>query len=613
MKAYTYTLGGEDCDIFFPETDDDFAEFARWWAAERGVMGLDTETTGLDIYSAGHGVRLVQIGSARTAWVINVERDDYRERLGPMLRQGDKRYACHNAAYDLLVLDRHGLVSLEDIAGRVIDTRIYGHLLDPRTKYEGGTGLRLKELSDVYVDNTAPDTEKGLYEVFRRDYKATKSTGWALIDVDHPVYVLYAGLDALFAARLAVTLGEMIDEAGMRALADFEHALADCLMVMQRRGVKVDVPYAEGLRDRLLGEAETYRATAARYGVENINATSQVSAALVAMGEDLSERTASGALKVDKGVLLPLADLDPYWNRLDTRTPNPLADAVVRAKRAERWADTYAGAFVEQRDSADRIHAMIGGLQARTARMSISNPPLQQLPSSDWTVRRALVADPGHLMVASDYAQVEMRVLAALSRDRRLIKAIQDGVDLHSYTAELVYGPDFNPQHRKLMKGVGFGKVYGGGATTLARQTGAPIAQVRGAIKAYDRTYPGIKRYSRKLQDRADFGKREVVTPSGRHLPLDRDRLYAATNYVVQSTARDIIAQAILRIFDGGLGDGLLLPVHDELVAQAPASDAEDYVKELGRLMDMDFYGVPIVSDPEVLGASWGHGYGAPR
>lgn len=610
MKTYHYTLAGEECTINYPERAEDMAAFRRWFDAEQSIMGADTETTGLDIFTPTHGLRLFQIGNRREAWVINMERDDFRHEVRDRLwLRTDKRLAFHNAPYDMLVLDRHNIIPLEQLAGRVTDTHIYGHLLDPRMKHEGGTGLKAKELADVYIDNTAPDTATGLYKVFREEYKATKATGWALIDIDHPTYVLYAGLDALFAARLADTLGEMIRDNGLSTLAEFEHTLSGCLMQMQRRGIKVDVAYVETLRERLTADAEKYRTIAARYGVENVNSTAQAAEALQAMGEELTERTPSGLLKVDKAIVLPMADLDPYWNRLDVRTPNPLADALLRSKRAEKWRGTYADAFLSLRDADDHVHPSIGGLQARTARMSISHPPLQQLPSSDYTIRRGLIADDGMSIVAADYAQVEMRVLAALCKDRRLVEAIISGVDLHDYTAELVYGEGFTKQNRKLMKGVGFGKVYGGGATTLSRQTGAPIAQVRGAIKAYDRTYPGIKRYSQKLQQRADFGKREVITPSGRHLPLDRDRVYAATNYVVQSTARDIIAQAIIRIFDAGLGDGMLLPVHDELVAQAPVAEAEDYISEVSKHMDMDFFGIPIVSEPEVYGMSWGDGY----
>jgi DNA polymerase-1 len=329
------------------------------------------------------------------------------------------------------------------------------------------------------------------------------------------------------------------------------------------------------------------------------------------MGEQLEERTASGALKVDKSVLLALADLDTNWQRIEAREPNKLADAVLRAKRADKWANTYVGTFLNQRDAQNRLHPSINSLQARTARMSVSNPPLQQLPSSDWRIRRAFIADPGMLMIAADYQQVEMRVLAALSQDKTLLDAIAEGVDLHDFTAARVFGYGFTKAQRKIAKAVGFGKVYGGGAASIARQTGAPVEAVKNAISAYDQTYPGIKQFANKLQRKAEFGVKEVVTPSGRHLPLDRDRLYAATNYVVQSTARDLLAQAIVDLHLAGLGDFLLLPVHDELIAQAPADSAAEVVKEIGKVMESTFFGVEITSDPEVLGMSWGHGYGA--
>lgn len=606
MQTHRYTLAGEECVIYFPERSADLAGFEDFLSRGDAVLGLDTETTDLDIYKPSHALRLVQFGNRSEAWVLDPAR--FRAEIASTLRSG-RRFVIHNATFDWLVLDKHLGVTIEELAPVTFDTRIFAHLLDPRSPHEGGIGQKLKGLSEVYIDPAAPDTERGLIEVFRRDYGATKDTGWALIDLDHPTYVTYSGLDPILARRLFDALTPLIKGAGLSDLATFEHEVAAALAVLQRRGVLVDVDYTEKLRADLTEEAEKYRAVATRYGVMNVNSTAQVAEGLLGMGESLTERTNSGNFKVDKHVLSVLADLDSDWERNGARKPNPLADAVLRVKRAEKWAKAYAGAFMDLRDECDRLHPMIGGLQARTARMSIARPPLQQLPSGDAMVRRALIADPGHSIVTCDYAQIEMRVLAALAEDKKLIEAICSGVDLHNYTAELVYGKDFTKAHRKLMKGVGFGKVYGGGAATLSRQTGAPIESVKGAIRAYDRTYPGIKRYSQRLQRSAGYGTREVVTPTGRHLPLDRDRLYSATNYMVQSTARDVLAEAILDLFDAGLGDGLLLPVHDEIIAQAPTEDADEYIREVSRIMNRDFYGVPLTSDPEVCGASWGDGY----
>lgn len=610
MRTHSYSLGGSAVTINVPESPRDLHSFWDFLALGDQVLGLDTETSGLDVYSSGFTCRLVQIGNADTAFVLRV--DQFRDAIVKALRQ-DRHWTLHNAPYDLKVIDQTLGVKIEELGPRAFDTRVFGHLLDPRQAHEGGTGLSLKELSAIYVDPAAPDTAKDLHAVFRAEYSATKSTGWAVIDIDHPTYEMYAGLDPILARRLFDELAPMIKGLGLNHLAQFELHFQVLTSLMERRGVKVDVPYTEHLKTELAQEAEAHRKIAARYGVENVNSTAQVAEALTAMGETLTETTPSGKPKVDKSVLTAIADLDLQWERLEVREPNPLADAVLRSKRAEKWGEAYAGAFLDLRDGDDRLHPFIGTLQARTARMSISNPPLQQLPSGDWKIRRALIADPGHLIIAADYQAVEMRVLAALAEEETMKKAILDGEDLHSFTARMVYGEEFTKAHRKIAKAVGFGKVYGGGATTIQRQTGAPMEQVREALAGYDATFPGIKRFAKKLQNRAEYGKKEVVTLSGRHLPLDRDRLYAATNYVVQSTARDLLAQAIVDIHDAGMGDYLLLPVHDELIAQAPAAEAEEVIREIGRLMEtQDFLGVPILSDPEVYGPSWGHGYGAP-
>lgn len=608
MRTYHYTLSGEECVVFFPERREDLADFEAFLARGDRVLGLDTETTSLDVYTPGFRVRLVQFGNTREAWVLRA--DLFADAIRRALRQ-DRLFVVHNASFDLRVIDRTLGVRIEEIADRVLDTRILAHLLDPRSPQEGGVGLSLKPLSAVFVDPAAPDTQEGLTAVFR-SLGYTKATGWAHIPIDHETYVLYAGLDVLLAARLFRELGPMVKDLGLSNLSRFEHHLQALLCLMERRGMLLDVPYVEGLVGRLAEEAKEARDVAARYGVPNVNSTAQVAAALQGMGETLREKTPSGAWKVDKAVLLPLADLNAQGERLEVRDPNPLAAAVLRAKRAEKWSASYAEAFLALRDDQDRIHPNIGSLQARTARMSVSRPPLQQLPSGDWTIRRALIADPGQAVIAADYAQVEMRVLAALCGDATLTEAILSGVDLHDFTARKVFGEGFTKQQRKIAKSIGFGKVYGGGVDTISRQTGAAPDAVRPALAAYDATFPGIRRYSRRLQNRAQFGKREVVTPSGRHLPLDRSRIYAATNYVVQSTARDLLAQAIVDLFEAGLGDYLLLPIHDEILGQAPVEEAEEVIREIGRVMQSTFMGIPILSDPEVYGPSWGHGYGAP-
>lgn len=607
MLTQTHIVNGSECLIHTPESQRDLAGFQAFLRKNDPVIGLDTETTGLNIFSPGFKVRLVQFGNEREAWVLRVDlfADEIRKTL-----QSDRIFAVHNAPFDLLVIDKHLGVRVEDLAPRVFDTRIFAHLIDPRQESEGGAGLSLKPLSAIYVDPDAPDTAAGLYAEFRKIGK-TKETGWAAIDIMHPLYNRYAGLDVILETRLFHELAAIIKGIGLSRLSKFEHLFQSYIMLLQRKGMLVDMEYAERLDGDLSVEAAEWRAKAAKYGVENVNSTAQISEALTGMGVELTERTPAGALKVDKGVLLPLADMDPTWKELGLRTPNPLAEAVLHAKRAEKWRVAYIDAFRRLADEDSRLHPSIGTLQARTARMSVSNPPLQQLPSKEHRIRRAILADPGHVMLSADYDQVEFRVLAALADVKGMKTAIAEGIDLHDFTAELIWGPEFTKFQRSLGKGVGFGKVFGGGAPTLSRQTGAPIEQVREAIAKYDAVYPEIKKFGRMLQRKAEYGKREVVTVSGRHLPLDKDRLYAAVNYVVQSTARDVIAESIVDIFDAGLGDTLLMPIHDEVLFQSPAEDAEEVGHEIGKIMSKPFMGVPLTASAEIYGKNWGAGYGA--
>jgi DNA polymerase-1 len=214
-------------------------------------------------------------------------------------------------------------------------------------------------------------------------------------------------------------------------------------------------------------------------------------------------------------------------------------------------------------------------------------------------------------MVSTDFQAVEMRVLAALADVMRMKDAIRAGEDLHSFTARLVFGENFTPKHRKLCKGVGFGKVYGGGAATIARQTGAPIADVQRAISAYDRVYPEIKRASGRWQREARATGMVHVSATGRRLPLDRDRTYAVVNYACQSAARDVLGQALLHMEEAGLLPLLRLPIHDEVLASVPAEDAKDIAREIERCMTFSLYGVPIEAEAEIGKRSWGSLYGA--
>jgi len=616
MRRYPYAIAGDPVQVYVPEDDDDLRVFLDWvrGAAMAGPVAVDTETSGLDIYRPGYQLRTVQFGDRNTGYVIHWERGGRFHEAALIALRNIAQMLIHNAPFDWLVLDKHAGVSVESLAPRTVDTKIKATLRDPRAPMEGGLGTGLKPLSGHFLDPAAPDTQGDLTAVFR-SMGLTKANGFANIPLQHDTYNLYAGLDVILTARIDPVLTAELDRIGVRpALVQYEHEIARMCSIMQRTGLVLDTEYTVRLRDQLRDEQDDFTRRAAQYGVANVNSTAQIAEALLAMGERLTERTASGAWKVDKAVLSALADMSVQGDRLGVRAPNPLAEAVIRSKRAGKWATTYADTFLSEVDANGRIHANINTLAARTGRMSVTKPAVQTLPSSDWMIRRCLLADEGHVMGSTDFQAIEMRVLAALAGVRKMTEGFVSGgddFDIHMYTAQLVKGPDATQKHRKVFKGAGFGKVYGGGVATIARQTGASEDEIRQAVAAYDREFPEIKRMSNRWQREARQRGWVHVSVTGRQLPLDPDRAYAVVNYACQSAARDCLGQSMLNAEEAGLLPYLRLPVHDEFVWSAPAGQAEEISLEIEKSMTFDLFGVPIVASSEIGGRSWGSLYGA--
>ncbi|WP_216677822.1 DNA polymerase [Streptomyces sp. MNP-20] len=615
VLTYHHTVAGDPVRIHVPVTPVELDQFIDWArdADRRGPVALDTETSGLAMFSAGYKLRTVQFGDAQDAWVIHWERGGAFRRAALHVLHRARQFLIHNAPFDWLVLDQHAGISVGELAPRTRDTRVLAMLLDPRQLDEGGVGVALKPLSAHYVDPAAPDTQGDLTAIFR-GLGLTKADGFARIDLDHPTYNLYAGLDVLLTARLYPRLTTELERRGVRSeLVEYEHEIARMCTLMQRRGLIVDQEYTRTLADRLAEEADRYGTVAARYGVAKVGSGPQVAEALAGMGETLTERTKGGALSTAKDVLLPMADLDRDWQRIGAREPNPLADAVLRAKRAEKWGKTYAEGFLAKLSPAGRIHPTVTALAARTGRMSVADG-LHQLPSSDHVIRRAILAEEGHVWISTDFQAVEMRVLAALAGVRRMVDGFRNGgdaFDIHMFTAQLIKGAGATPKDRKLFKSAGFGKVYGGGLRTLSRQTGASESEIHRAVTAYDSAFPEIRRASARWQREARATGLVTVSATGRHMPLDRDRMYAVVNYQCQSAGRDLLGQAMLNAEAAGVLECCRLPIHDELLASAPVSEAQEIAREFEKAMTMDLFGVPIVATADIGGRSWGSLYGA--
>ena len=590
---------GYGATIYEVEKAGDLPAFSAW-LRDQPAVAIDTETTGLNWAGADFEVRLVQFGNANESYVVPAR----HLTTATWIYELPPRVYMHNAPFDILALSSLTGFYSSRLMFVTQDTRIMAHLLDPRAEMEGGLGHSLKGLSTALLDKDAGRLERELHEIFKTELKAKPvSAGWRLIPANHPTYVQYAGMDTIFTYRLAQVLERKLRTAGMSHLLDFEHRVQAVTTDMMYRGIRVDGVYTKGLADDLDEQRIEAEAKAQALGLENVNSPKQVAEALMRFGwtPDPKKMTATGQPIVDKDVLSELSTAG-----------SPLALAVTEAKRAGKWLTSYVESMLVNRDSRGHIHPTIRSLAARTARMSVSDPPLQQLPTGDFTIRRCLVADRADWQMGGvDYKAIEMRVLAALADVKNMKTAILDGEDIHDFTAKMLYGPGFTPAQRKLAKNTGFGKVYGGGAAKLALTSGTPLGIVKKAIKAYDDLFPEISKYAKSLGAEA-AASGYIVTPSGRRLPVDKGKEYAAVNYMVQSTARDVLAQGLLDLAGAGLLGSVLLPVHDEVLFQAPAADAEIVAKDIANTLRVpDFRGLPLDVDASVYGPSWGHGYGA--
>jgi len=393
-------------------------------------------------------------------------------------------------------------------------------------------------------------------------------------------------------------------------LVDYEHQLNYAFMLMENKGIHVDQEYAEGyLSDTYRRRHREAKEICKGFGLDNFNSSKQVATCLLAHGAELTKRTKTG-FSTDKEVMADLI--------LDGGEVAVLAQAVQDAKSALGFKTKYVDKVLAALDPEGRVHPSHMSLQARTARTSVSDPPLHQLPSRDnpggrtWEIRRMFDATPGHVLIAVDFDQIELVVLAAICKDKALIRAIQQGADLHQITADAAGVP------RPVGKMANFLMVYGGGAVELVRRAkmvGHPIthAEAVRTIKAFHRLYPGVGRMSRQIQQAFHSGRKHVVTATGRRLPLDRHRVYAGTNYKVQSLARDVFGQGCINLRDSpDWWQYVILTIHDEYLAEVPIDLVDDFRREVPKVVSIENFmnmEINVTGGASEAVPTWGHLY----
>lgn len=579
----------DDATLNWVETAEDAFAFMRWLGERRPILGMDTETTGLKPY-AGDTLRLVQFGDAVTGWAISAL--GWRALIKEAIAKYTSPIVFQNVKFDLHFLEQAGLPI--PAWNQLHDSAIMAKLRHPQLP------AGLKQTGErLWPGSSVGET------VLNEAKRAGKWT-WATIPEDHPAYWGYSAWDPVLTTRISDKYWPEVQTC--RAAYDREMAYQRIMYGCERRGLRVDPEYTAGLRSEWDTELVVLHAELRDMGLANANSGRQIAQAMqLTEGWDPTEFTETGLPKVDAGTMKGI-DSD-------------ISRRVLRLRRLTKWRSAYLNKFLQERDAGDCVHASINTLQARTGRSSITGIPLQTLPSrgdGGGIIRTCVLPYEGDQLWASDFDNVEMRGFAHFSQDPRLLGAAREGLDMHKYTASLVYGVEMEnvtKEQRALAKqSVSFGKLYGAGKEKVAASASATEEQVDVFLNQYAELFPGVDAFTRQVIDLGRKRGREtgagyITTWGGRYAPCDDDKFYALVNYLIQGSCADIFKERVIAVDNAGYGDNIVIPIHDEVLFSFPKGDTESPVDASNVLAAMTELSVPLTTGLKGPFDNWGQAY----
>ncbi len=542
-----------------------------------GAIAVDTETDGLDTMRA----RLIGFSlstAAGQACYVPIAHEILAEQLplqtaievlGPLLTDPSVVKIYQNAKFDLMIMGRAGFPQ----ASPVDDSMLISYVQEA-----GMHGHGLDELSQLHLGHTPISFD---------EVTGTGRNRLPFAQVPIERATAYAAEDADVTFRLWDSLRPRLRQAGALALYEqVERRLLPILLDMERAGIKVDEDDLRRMSVDFEGrmavmELDCHRLAGHAF---NVGSPKQLGEVLFdEMGLPGGKRMKTGAWGTDSSVLQTLSD---QGHDLPTR--------ILEWRQLQKLKSTYADALVQQiNPDTKRVHTSFAMAIASTGRLSSADPNLQNIPvrtEEGSRIRRAFVAEPGHVLVSADYSQIELRLLAHVADIPQLKESFANGEDIHARTASEVFGvpmAGMDAMTRRRAKAINFGIIYGISGFGLARQLGIGPGEARVYIDRYFQRYPGIRAYmDRTKADAKALGY--VTTPFGRRcwVPGIADkngarRAYAerqAINAPLQGGAADIIKRAMVKLpaelLAAGSRSRLLLQVHDELLFEAPEDEA---------------------------------------
>ncbi|QVM96670.1 DNA polymerase I [Pseudomonas sp. SORT22] len=603
------------------ETILDQARFDAWLEKLRQapLFAFDTETTGLDAQQAqlvgvsfavqAHEGAYVPLTHSYMGVPEQLDRDSVLLALKPLLEDPAKVKVAQNAKYDMNILANCAIGG--DIAngiqmqGVAYDTMLESYVLDSTATRHDMDSLALKYLNHTTI---------GFTDIAG---KGAKQLTFDQISLEQAGP--YAAEDADVTLRLHQTLQQKLASIPslQSVLTDIEMPLVPVLAEIERQGALVDAKLL-GVQSIELGEkmAELERQAFEIAGEEfNLGSPKQLGVILYdKLGMPVLNKTAKGQASTAEAVLAELADMD-----------FPLPKVLMQYRSLSKLKSTYTDRLPEQiNPRTGRIHTSYHQAVAATGRLSSSDPNLQNIPirtAEGRRIRQAFVAAPGYKLLAADYSQIELRIMAHLAQDEGLLHAFRNDLDVHRATAAEVFGVELEQvtiDQRRSAKAINFGLIYGMSAFGLAKQIGVDRKQSQAYIDRYFARYPGVLAYMERTRAQAAeqgyvetlFGRRLYLPEINAKNPaLRKGAERTAINAPMQGTAADIIKRAMVAVdnwlSDSGLDARVILQVHDELVLEV----REDLIEQVREQIRPHMSGaaqldVPLLVEVGV-GSNW--------
>ncbi len=575
------------------------------------LIAFDTETTDTDVMRAklvgislavepDHGY-YIPVGHAQGK---QLPLKEVMDAIRPPFTNPKIGKAGHNLKYDYLMLKRNGL----EVSPLTFDTMIAEWLVNPASR-----NLGLKNLAWVRLG----------YEMTHIEELIGKGRGQKTMDqVPIAEAAGYAAADAAISLRLVPELKADLKKLNAEELfRTMEMPLIPILADMEEAGIGLDQDFFtqfEAELEKRLAEIEEKIQTAVGYEF-NLNSTQQLSEALFdKLGlepPDRASKTASGHYSTAASVLEAMSG------------QHPIIEWILEYRELEKLRSTYVNALPEQiNPGTGRVHTSFNQTGTVTGRIASSDPNLQNIPTRTEIgrrVRNGFVAQEGWTLLAVDYSQIELRIVAHMAHDAAMLAAFKAGQDIHATTAAAVHGIDLSevtPDMRRHAKAINFGLIYGMSAYGLTNATDLTLAEAENFIEAYFKEFPGVKKYLDGIRETAaKQGYVETLLGRRRYFPnLARGAGYnvrqreerEAINAPIQGTAADIIKIAMLKLpgelEKAGLKAKMLLQVHDELIFEVPEEELKATTALVQQVMENAYtLDIPLSTEAKA-GKSWG-------